>query len=91
MIPFTERIKGEASIEFFNLLNRPNVEDIDHVYGLADFARGQSDTLRRPCHKSRESYLWSAEIRGAGARDPAFVPDYVLVHTARGRFVPLPT
>ncbi len=38
VIPFTERIKGEASIEFFNLLNRPNVEDIDHVYGLADFA-----------------------------------------------------
>ena len=33
---FTERIKGEASIEFFNLLT--NVEDIDHVYGLADFA-----------------------------------------------------
>jgi len=38
VIPFTERVKGEASIEFFNLLNRPNVEDIDHVYGLADFA-----------------------------------------------------
>ncbi len=38
VIPFTERIKGEASIEFFNLLNRGNVEDIDHVYGLADFA-----------------------------------------------------
>lgn len=38
VIPFTERTKGEASIEFFNLLNRPNVEDIDHVYGLADFA-----------------------------------------------------
>jgi hypothetical protein len=38
VIPFTDRIKGEASIEFFNLLNRANVEDIDHVYGLADFA-----------------------------------------------------
>jgi hypothetical protein len=37
-IPFTERIKGEASIEAFNLFNRPNVEDVDHVYGLADFA-----------------------------------------------------
>jgi Carboxypeptidase regulatory-like domain len=38
VIPFTDRIKGEASIEFFNLFNRANVEDIDHVYGLADFA-----------------------------------------------------
>jgi hypothetical protein len=44
VIPFTERIKGEASIEFFNLLNRPNVEDIDHVYGLADFAPGPIPT-----------------------------------------------
>jgi hypothetical protein len=37
-IPFTERIKGEASVEVFNLMNRPNVEDVDHVYGLRDFA-----------------------------------------------------
>src|SRR5713101_3954020 len=37
-IPFTERVKGEASVEVFNLLNRPNVLDVDHVYGLADFA-----------------------------------------------------
>jgi len=37
-IPFTERIKGEASVEAFNVFNRPNVEDVDHVYGLADFA-----------------------------------------------------
>jgi Carboxypeptidase regulatory-like domain/TonB dependent receptor len=38
VIPFTERIKGEASIEAFNLFNRPNVLDVDHVYGLRDFA-----------------------------------------------------
>ena len=38
MIPFSERIKGEVSIEAFNLFNRPNVLDVDHVYGLADFA-----------------------------------------------------
>ena len=38
VISFTERIKGEASIEAFNLFNRPNVLDVDHVYGLADFA-----------------------------------------------------
>jgi len=37
-IPFTERIKGVASFEVFNVFNRPNVLDVDHVYGLADFA-----------------------------------------------------
>jgi hypothetical protein len=37
-IPFTERIRGVASFELFNVLNRPNVLDVDHVYGLADFA-----------------------------------------------------
>ena len=37
MIPFTERIKGEASFEVFNLFNRANVLEIDHAYGLPDF------------------------------------------------------
>ena len=37
-IPFSERLRGEASFEAFNLFNRPNIEDIDHVYGLPDFA-----------------------------------------------------
>jgi hypothetical protein len=37
VIPFSERVKGEASVEVFNLFNRPNVEDLDHVYGLRDF------------------------------------------------------
>jgi hypothetical protein len=36
-IPFTEKIKGEASFEVFNLLNRANVQDIDHAYGVPDF------------------------------------------------------
>jgi len=31
--PFNERFKGEVSLEIFNLFNRPNIEDIDHVYG----------------------------------------------------------
>jgi hypothetical protein len=35
--PFTERTKGEISFEVFNLFNRANVEDIDHVYGAPDF------------------------------------------------------
>jgi Carboxypeptidase regulatory-like domain/TonB dependent receptor len=37
VIPISERVKAEASVEVFNLLNRPNVEDVDHVYGLPDF------------------------------------------------------
>ena len=41
-IPFTERIKGEASVEFFNLLNRVNVQEINHLYvtpsPVGDFA-----------------------------------------------------
>ncbi len=37
VIPITERFKAEASVEVFNLFNRPNVEDVDHVYGLPDF------------------------------------------------------
>jgi hypothetical protein len=31
----TERLKGEASVEVFNLFNRYNVEDIDTAYGAA--------------------------------------------------------
>jgi carboxypeptidase family protein/TonB-dependent receptor-like protein len=33
-----EKARAEGSVEFFNLLNQVNVEDVDHVYGLADFA-----------------------------------------------------
>ncbi|NDQ56130.1 MAG: TonB-dependent receptor [Acidipila sp.] len=36
-IPFTERFKGDLSLEVFNLLNRANVLEIDHTYGLPDF------------------------------------------------------
>ena len=38
VVPFGERFKGELSAELFNITNRPNVQDIDHVYGLPDFA-----------------------------------------------------
>jgi hypothetical protein len=34
----TERLKGEASVEVFNLFNRQNVEDIDTAYGAAVFS-----------------------------------------------------
>jgi hypothetical protein len=33
LIPFSERLKGAISCEAFNLFNRANVLDIDHVYG----------------------------------------------------------
>jgi hypothetical protein len=35
---FGERLKTEASVEVFNLFNRPNVNVIDTVYGAASFA-----------------------------------------------------
>lgn len=34
---FNEKVKGEGSVEFFNIMNRVNVEDVDHVYGAAGF------------------------------------------------------
>ncbi len=34
---FNEKVKGEGSIEFFNIMNKVNVEDVDHVYGAAGF------------------------------------------------------
>jgi Carboxypeptidase regulatory-like domain len=37
LIPLMERFKAEASFEVFNLFNRANVEDIDHVYGAPVF------------------------------------------------------
>lgn len=38
VLPLGERLKAELSAELFNITNRPNVQDIDHVYGLPDFA-----------------------------------------------------
>ena len=36
-IPFSERFKGILSLEAFNVFNRANVEEIDHVYGAPVF------------------------------------------------------
>lgn len=36
--PLGERLRATASVEVFNLFDRSNVEDVDHVYGLPDFA-----------------------------------------------------
>jgi hypothetical protein len=36
-IPFTERVRGDFSVEFFNLFNVVNVQDVSHVYGAPDF------------------------------------------------------
>jgi hypothetical protein len=35
---FTEHLKGEVSVEVFNLFNRQNVENIDTAYGAAVFS-----------------------------------------------------
>jgi hypothetical protein len=37
VIPVTERVKCELSAEAFNIFNRVNVEDVDHVYGAPVF------------------------------------------------------
>jgi hypothetical protein len=37
VIPFTERIRAELSAEAFNIFNRVNVVDVDHVYGAPVF------------------------------------------------------
>jgi len=39
-IPFTERVRGDFSVEFFNLFNVVNVQDVSHVYGAPDFVFG---------------------------------------------------
>jgi hypothetical protein len=36
-VQFNEHLRGEFSAEFFNLFNKVNVEDVDHVYGAPDF------------------------------------------------------
>ena len=38
VIPISDRVHSELSFEVFNVFNRVNVEDVDHVYGLPDFA-----------------------------------------------------
>jgi len=37
LIPLTERYRLEVLMEFFNLFNRPNVTEVNTVYGAADF------------------------------------------------------
>jgi hypothetical protein len=66
-IPFTERIRGVASFEVFNLINRPNVLDVDHVYGLADFAgpvpKEFGDHISSPGNPTFGSPKFAAEAR----------------------------
>jgi hypothetical protein len=38
LINLTERVKANVSFEALNLLNRVNVQDVDQVYGAAEFA-----------------------------------------------------
>ena len=65
VIPFSERVKGEASVEVFNVMNRPNVEDVDHVYGLPDFAG--------PVPKQFGDHIAPAAPGNTGFGSPKFV------------------
>jgi len=64
---FTERFKGEASVEIFNLFNRVNVNAIDTVYGAADFAgpipRSYGDGVTSPDNPTFGSPTYVAPAR----------------------------
>lgn len=66
-VPFTERIRGEFSVEAFNLLNRPNVEDVDHVYGAPDFLgpipKEFGDHISSPANPTFGSPKFASEAR----------------------------
>jgi hypothetical protein len=65
--PFTERIRGVASIEAFNVMNRPNVEDVDHVYGAPDFLgpvpQHFGDHITSPANPTFGSPKFASEAR----------------------------
>jgi Carboxypeptidase regulatory-like domain len=67
LFTFTERVKGEASFEVFNLFNRPNVNAIDTVYGAAAFAgaipRSYGDGVTSPDNPNFGSPTFVAPAR----------------------------
>ena len=67
LIPLSERLKGEFSFEAFNLLNRANVEDIDHVYGnpvlLGPQPRAYKDGISSPANPTFGSPKFAAPAR----------------------------
>jgi hypothetical protein len=64
--PF-ERLSTEASFEVFNLFNRDNVQDIDQVYGAADFAgpvpRKYGDGITSPANPTFGSPTFTSPAR----------------------------
>ncbi len=48
LIPVTERIRGEASVEVFNLFNRVNVQEINHLYVTPSPVGDFVDVLNQP-------------------------------------------
>jgi hypothetical protein len=66
-IPFSERIRGDVSVEVFNLFNRPNVEDVDHVYGAPDFLgpvpKEFGDHITSPANPTFGSPKFASEAR----------------------------
>lgn len=65
--PFTERIRGDFSVEVFNVMNRPNVEDVDHVYGAPDFIgpipKQFGDHITSPANPTFGSPKFASEAR----------------------------
>jgi len=62
-----ERLTTEASFEVFNLFNRDNVQDIDQVYGAADFIgpvpRQFGDGITSPANPSFGSATFASPAR----------------------------
>jgi hypothetical protein len=67
LFPISERLKGEFSFEAFNLLNRANVDDIDHVYGnpvlLGPQPRAYKDGISSPTNPTFGSPKFVAPAR----------------------------
>ncbi len=67
VIPFSERFKGELSLEVFNLFNRANVVDIDHVYGnptfLGPIPQHYKDGISSPANPTFGSPKYAAPAR----------------------------
>ena len=61
-----ERLKAVASMEAFNLLNHVNVQNIDQVYGAADFLGPVPAPVRRRHWQSGQPHLRDRELRQPG-------------------------
>jgi hypothetical protein len=67
LFSLTERVQANVSAEFLNLLNRVNVQDVDQVYGAAEFAgpipRRYGDGVTSPANPTFGSPTFAGAAR----------------------------